>query len=266
MNRTGIDYLDWTWNPLTGCSPISTGCKHCWARAMTRRLAGRAGYPRVDPFQSVFREGRLKEPRKVNNPGRIGVCFMGDLAFCEHPRRAARMVLEEVARAPWHRFLILTKRPEQLWSLLDETCVVNVWSAPSMFGHAWFGITAENQELLEKRWPALVGLPNGVHRWISLEPLLGPVDLLKVLQGPIAPEWVVVGCESGPGRRPTQGEWIGDVIKDCRALEIPVFVKQAEIHGRVSHEPADWPVWLRWREFPEGLRLREIQMKGNGYE
>jgi protein gp37 len=79
MNKTGIEYLDWTWNPTSGCSKISSGCKHCWAEKMAFRLKGRAGYPRKDPFFPTFHKDRLKEPLNVRKPSVIGVSFMGDL-------------------------------------------------------------------------------------------------------------------------------------------------------------------------------------------
>jgi len=138
----------------------------------------------------------------------------------------------------------------------------------------WLGITAENQRRADERIPVLLQIPAAV-RWVSLEPLLGPVkvDFLYLrpesssfyLDGKInyahhslygvrsGLNWVVIGCETGPKRRPCRLEWVRDIIEQCDAAGVPVFVKQIEVNGKVSHDPKDWPEWAKRREFPHVL-------------
>ena len=124
---------------------------------------------------------------------------------------------------------------------------------------SWLGVTAENQRRADERIPVLLQTPAAV-RWVSLEPLLGPIDLnkrellidkrrFKYTLGNYL-DWVVVGCESGPKRRPCKIEWVREIVEQCRDAGVPVFVKQLSINGKVSHDMDEWPEDLRVREYP----------------
>lgn len=232
----------WTrsWNPVTGCSPISEGCENCWAAGMAKRLAGRAGYPADDPFKVTFHPERLADPVHWRKPQDIFVCCMGDLFHGDVKTDWRLAVWRIMERATRHRFHVLTKRPENLLHFLDENG--KPWALP----YIWLGVTAENQRRFNERVPLLLQVP-AAHRYVSLEPLLGPIEMADSVR---RLNWVIVGCESGPGRRPCEVEWIIDIVRQCKAAGVPCFVKQVEVNGRVSHDPAEWPESLRVREKP----------------
>ncbi len=249
MNRTGIDYLNYTWNPTHGCSPISPGCANCWAHAMSKRLAGMGvgGYDKAEPFRVTYHPDRLVEPLKLRKPARIGVSFMGDL-FHEYVHDGfIRRVIEITAETAQHQYLILTKRPTRMRKYFHEY---------GFEGHGEnleLGVTVENADCLW-RVDELLKIPAAV-RFVSLEPLLGPVNIRPLLAcarcGISGVDWVIVGCEKGPGRRRCDLDWIRGILYDCRNADVPCFVKQIEVDGRVSSDPNEWPEDLRVREYPK---------------
>jgi len=239
---TAISWATATWNPWIGCHPVSAACNNCYAEAWARRC-GR-------DFSKVTRASNATfyAPSKWKDPRRIFVCSLSDFF---HPnadewRPDAWGVIHE---ASWHTYLILTKRPE--FMAIDTLG----WSQPS---YVWLGVTAENQEQAEKRMPALVQIPAALH-FVSIEPVLGPINLGTSLRrfrpdgngGVIeyrSLDWVIVGCESGPNRRECKVEWIEDIVDQCRAAKVPVFVKQG------SHR---FPG--RQRDIPDHLwKIKEI--------
>jgi protein gp37 len=213
-----IEWTDETWNPITGCTPISEGCDHCYAQRMAKRLAGRYGYPDDDPFRVTFHSNRLGQPLKWKKPRRVFVCSMGDLfhpgvSFAKH-----QSVFSGCYNAPQHTYLFLTKRPRVAYNAFGS------W----LGGHAmprnwWVGVTAENQARADKRIPVLLEIPAAV-RFVSIEPMLGPVDLTRAMYGEKPKgmncfgltdgfgyeamlHWVICGGETGPGARPMRPEW-----------------------------------------------------------
>ena len=203
MAKTRIEWTEYSWNPVTGCTPISEGCQNCYAKRMANRLRGRCGYPADDPFKVTMHEDRLGEPLRWKKPRRVFVCSMGDLFHPDVPfdyitqvfdvmcswrwpnKEAERIGDESLLEDPGHTYMVLTKRPERVQDWLqwlseywpgDSPVNVNL-SAEGHFGrHIWFGVTVENQQRADERIPILLQIPAAV-RFVSVEPMLGLVDL-----------------------------------------------------------------------------------------
>lgn len=225
MASTRIDWSDAVWNPVTGCTPISEGCQRCYAKRMAARLHGRHGYPDGDPFSVTLRQERLDLPLKWRRPQRIFVNSMGDLFHESVPFEfIERMFVCVEEEASQHTYLILTKRPERMRDFIawyaarcsDESVGLQ-WEPAT---NVWLGVSAETQERANERIPALLDTPAAV-RFVSLEPLLGPVDL-RPWRGL---DWVIVGAETGPGARPFDPAWIRRIIDACRDAQVPMFLK-----------------------------------------
>ncbi len=244
-DRTRIQWCDATWNPIVGCTPVSEGCAHCYAARMAKRLAGRCGYPK-DFSEVTTRQHVLGQPCSWKNPRRIFTCSMGDL-FHERVNPADRFSVFNVMRGcPRHTFLVLTKRPELISPSIE-------W--PS---NVWLGVTVENQEMADARIPMLLKVEAAV-RFVSIEPLLGPVYLPVVL--PVWISWVIVGGETGPGARPMHPDWVRSIRDQCVTAGVPFFFKHwgeycvtcdSTKMVRVGHKMAGSLLDGReWDEFPE---------------
>jgi len=259
MGETKIEWADATWNPITGCSKISPGCQNCFAERMARRWAGRYGYPKDNPFSVTFHTDKLQEPLKWKKPKRVFVCSMGDL-FYKDVKTFQLNSIFTIINASWlhdmgHQFLILTKRPSRMKKYIFEHR--HFETAPCYYetSNVWLGVTAENQRCADLRIPILLQIPASV-RFISVEPMLEPIHIKKqwfieahTMRRQI--DLIILGCESGPNRRPCKIEWMIDLVEQCQAAGVSVFVKQININGRVSHDMEEWPVNLRVREFPK---------------
>ncbi len=295
-------WWDKSWNPITGCSPVSEGCANCYARRFANRFRGRFGYPEDEPFRVTVHWDKINDPPKsvtsVTQKQRlIFVCSMGDLFHDKVRYHVQSKILDVCQWFDVHNFLFLTKRPNNMKMVFERWYNDNSWikrDGRYPLEYWWLGITAENQRRADERIPVLLQIPAAV-RWVSLEPLLGPVTTLfryfekhicadcgwelphhaarprDYKHNWICPEcgspyceenepkvlhWVVIGCETGPRRRPCKLEWVRDIIEQCDAAGVPVFVKQLEINGKVSHDLADWPEWARRREFPHETNLQ----------
>jgi len=248
-----------TWNPITGCTPVSEGCRNCYAAKMAKRLRGRWGYPVDEPFRVTFHPDKLDQPQRWKKPRTIFVCSMGDLW---HPRVALvhrSAVIRATNLAPQHTYIFCTKRPE------------NFGTDIPVLPNYWLNVTAENQAAADKHIPLLLQTRAAV-RGVFVEPMLGPVDLLYInfgdtsvvktrgvlyaaSSGFTAPnpvlDWVVIGCESGPSRRPCKLDWVRALVQQCQEAGVAAYVKQVDIDGRVSRDPAEWPEDVRVREWPQ---------------
>lgn len=178
---TGIEWTDETWNPITGCTPISEGCKNCYARRMAQRLKGRYGYPKANPFKpGVVHPDRWGDPEKWKKPRRIFVCSMSDLFHEKVPIDIQIRVFGRIAANPQHTFMMLTKRPENVTKFCRSIGLMpTIGGTPSgetWPDNLWLGVTAENQRTADERIPELLKIPTAV-RFVSCEPLLGPVNL-----------------------------------------------------------------------------------------
>jgi protein gp37 len=222
---TGISWTDETWNPISGCTPISEGCANCYAMAMAKRLqaAGKGGYE--NGFDITLHPDRLEQPGRWRKPRRVFVCSMGDLFHEDIPYVDIGAVWLAAFNAPRHTFMFLTKRPERLrdWTLAvaRHKCwpVEDIW--PDWM---WIGVTAENQKRAYERIPILLYTP-AVHRFVSVEPMLERVHALPYLgEGKI--EWVICGGESGPGYRKMEEAWALGLMDQCYMAHIPFHFKQ----------------------------------------
>jgi len=259
MGKTSISWCDRVWNPVRGCSMVSDGCRNCYAQ----RQAHRFNFP-DGPYEGLTRmtssgpvwngnikvvENHLDDPLHWQKPERIFVGSMSDLFHPRVPDSLVMRVWRTMRLTPRHTYLILTKRAERMrdWSLIlnNDPPLPNVQ----------LGVSVENQKMAEERIPMLLKTPAAV-RWISAEPLLGPIDLSPYWMdrdrygecGTL--DWVVVGGESGPGHRPMKVEWLESIVEQCVFANVPVFVKQAAVRfpGTQGEIPDD--LWAH-KEFPE---------------
>ena len=252
MNRTKIEWAEAVWNPVTGCTPVSEGCRNCYARRMARRLAGRCGYPAVlrppagadEPFRVMLHEDRLVEPLRWRKPRRVFVCSMGDLFHEAVPWEAINKVWT-VAHVCAHKFLFLTKRPARMLEFFRDQH--HSWAAmtgpdvpPS---NCWLGVSVEDQASADERIPLLLQTPAAI-RFVSVEPMLGPVNIKGYLDGSIRwsirtnatrLDWVIGGGETGLGARPMHIDWVRSLRDQCAAAHVPFFFKQwgewQPVHG-----------------------------------
>jgi len=208
---TSIEWTEATWNPVTGCTKVSPGCKHCYAERMAQRLQA-MGQPRyADGFRVSLQRDLVGVPLHWRKPRRIFVNSMSDLFHDKVPLEFIQRVFETMGQASWHQFQILTKRGERLQELSDQL----PWP-----DNVWMGVSVESEKYLD-RVTRLVSVPATV-RFLSLEPLLGPLPNLS-LEGI---HWVIVGGESGPGARPMPAEWVREIRGRCLAQDVPFFFKQ----------------------------------------
>lgn len=221
-----IEWTDETFNPVTGCTPVSRGCDHCYARRMANRLRGRHGYPKEEPFQVTLHPDRLDEPLHWRKPRRVFVCSMGDLFHESAPFEFVKRVWMVAAECLHHTFLFLTKRPERLqtftqWMAGHDDISIAEWPR-----NCWLGVSVEDQKTADERIPLLLQTPAAV-RFISAEPLLGEIDLTGYL-GPSreALDQVIVGGESGPGARPMHPDWARGLRDQAVGAGVSYFFKQ----------------------------------------
>lgn len=270
---TKIEWCDMTWNVVTGCTKVSSGCKHCYAERMSKRLAGRFGYPVDNPFQVTLHPDKLLDPFKWKKSKRVFVCSMGDLFHEDVSFDFIDQVFAVMQKLIHHQFMVLTKRPERMKAYYDhlegENRFIYLESAyrhldmdpPGStmfpFPNIWLGVSAENQETADQRIPILLSIP-AAKRFVSCEPLLGPVDLWSAryinpngsITGAVTHwtgglDWVIVGGESGPGARPMNPEWVRSIRDDCLAANVPFFFKQ-------------WGEWIT--EYIQDQNLSNIKM------
>lgn len=318
-----IEWCTDTWNPIRGCSIVSPGCEHCYAMKTAARFSGVGGTyegltkktSRGPVWTGEVREipHKLEDPLHWKKPRRVFVNSMSDLFHEDVSDDFLDEVFAVMALAPQHTFQILTKRADRMRDYAsgnrtaDEFCRLNEgartitgkpiailptqkygmvtggWPLPN----AWLGVSVEDQQRADERIPHLLETPAAV-RFLSCEPLLGPVDLEEHL-GPIDPcpgwpagspeiSWVIVGGESGPKARPCEVEWLRDIRQQCNAASVPLFVKQvganyvdapngicgaqtrypseagrpfARLKNRKGGDMEEWPEDLRVREFPK---------------
>ncbi|MFB3894310.1 MAG: phage Gp37/Gp68 family protein [Phycisphaerae bacterium] len=177
MSATKIEWADATWNPITGCTPISAGCRGCYAKRMANRLRGRCGYPADEPFKPTFHPDKLDEPLRWKKPRRIFVCSMGDLFHEDVSAEWIAKVLAIVKLCPQHTFMVLTKRPERMhWFFVSSSVIRALHERETtILSNLWLGTTCEDQAAADERLPWLLRCPSAV-RFVSHEPALGAVD------------------------------------------------------------------------------------------
>ena len=267
----------YTWSPTSGCSPASSGCASCWAKAYHVRYRG-------GDFSVKLHPEKLDEPLRLRTPSTIGVSLMGDLFHDDVPDEFIAAVFGIMAAAERHTFIVLTKRPERMRSILsnvkddwtlaaedylcayenylyayEESCksfrqLNTGWFKDRPLPNVWPGVSIEDQATADERIPILLDTP-AAHRWVSLEPQIGAVDL-----SPYITEWeeacigdrdarqpedrtprlglVVTGSESGPKRRPFYVAWARITRDQCHAAGVPWYYKQAPgFDGKIDDLP-----------------------------
>jgi len=206
-----IEWTEATWNPVTGCTKVSPGCKHCYAERMALRLQAMGQNNYRNGFRLTLQPDMLAAPLSWKKPQTIFVNSMSDLFHADVPLDYIQRVFAVMRRAAWHRFQVLTKRSERL-AELDRRIQ---WAA-----NIWMGVGVES-DAYRSRIDDLRTTTAAI-KFLSLEPLLGPLERLD-LDGI---DWVIVGGESGPGARPVDPGWVRDLRDQCRAAGVPFFFKQ----------------------------------------
>lgn len=272
MANTKIEWADVVWNPIRGCSRVSRGCERCYAERQAHRFSGEGmpyeGLTRMTEHGPVW-TGKIKlvpelldQPLHWKKPRRIFVNSMSDLFHEAVPDEFLDQVFAVMATAKKHTFQVLTKRPERMLKYFQEPARPDMvyWAAykfgylgamcggtkaPIPVPNVQLGVSVEDQETADERIPLLLQTPAAV-RFISAEPLLGPIDLLKMPQL----DWVIVGGESGPRARQMQEGWARNLMLQCKAAGVTFFMKQGS--------QANWPDFNNFESFPEDLRVREF--------
>jgi protein gp37 len=261
---TGISWTDEVWNPTTGCDRISPGCDNCYALAMAKRLKGMGqakyqadGDPRTSGpgFGLAVHPDTLDIPLRWRKPRRIFVNSMSDLGHARIPKTFVGGVWNTMALTPRHAYQVLTKRPEHLRRILTEWADAGwywrkedmIWCGPipGPLPNVWLGTSIELDKYC-RRADDLRETPAAI-RFLSLEPLLGPLPSLDLT----GIDWVILGGESGPDRRPMDIAWLEQIVTRCQQLGIATWVKQdsGPKPGQQGRIPDD--LWLH--QFPQAL-------------
>jgi protein gp37 len=295
-----------TWNPVRGCTKISRGCAHCYASTFAERWRGVPGHPFEQGFDLRLVPEALELPLRWRRPRRVFVNSMSDLFHEGVPDEFIAAVFGVMASCPQHTFQVLTKRPDRMrrwfdWVQQPRSCAVDAWVQhcagqhtdrirlhplkgtylcyPWPLPNVWLGVSVEDQRAADERIPELLHTPAAV-RFLSCEPLLGPVDLTRLQGGvsigehvdlcvdalagryaaawhgrktvpdrPLAQlgaggiSWVIVGGESGPGARPCDVAWVRSLVAQCGAAGVPAFTKQLGSHIVASGAAQyGWPI------------------------
>jgi protein gp37 len=239
---TKIEYVDDTINCVIGCTKCSIACENCWAVGCVEGLWRKL---RKDKYETLTSNGEWTgqvivdfdafKKCRTKKPKRFLLSSLGDWLHGSLSTDHIAAILDKMRQYPQHRFYTLTKRPQR-WRELGPI-PQNVWLGVSVWDQeSWFHYGTPN----------IGTMPLNVKTWVSFEPLLGQVQKI----GTSGVNWVVVGCESGPKRRPCNIEWIRSIVSQCKEYHIPLFVKQVNIDGKVSRNPAEWPEDIRIQEKP----------------
>lgn len=285
MGDSKIEWTDKTWNPVTGCTKVSQGCKHCYAERIAGRMWATQYSRNPDGTARKFTDvrchpDRLNQPLSWRKPAMVFVNSMSDLFHEDVPDSFICDVFTIMRRAEAHTFQVLTKRPERMADFMARLA----WRSSKEPGergyyaylgdpgsrplpNVWLGVSVEDQANADKRVPLLLQTPAHV-RFVSAEPLLGPVDLVRAVNQldwldpaslrPGGIDWVIVGGESGPGARPMRSEWARLIREQCQAAGVAFFFKQwgeHEVGGKKIGKHAAGRILdgRTWDEFPQAV-------------
>lgn len=209
--KTSIEWTESTWNPLTGCTKVSPGCKHCYAERMAFRLQAMGQPNYSNGFKVTLHEHVLDAPLAWKKPQTIFVNSMSDLFHEDVPESFVLKTLDVMRRAWWHQFQILTKRTGRLLELDSKIR----WP-----DNVWMGVSVENMDYTFRI--DHLRQTGARTKFLSIEPLLGPIPDLD-LRGI---HWVIVGGESGPKARPIKEDWVVEIRDQCLTANVPFFFKQ----------------------------------------
>lgn len=252
MKDSKIEWTHHTFNPWWGCVKVSEGCKHCYAETFSKRTGNDVWG--VDKPRRFFGDKHWNEPlkwdREAFESGERRRVFCASMADVFEDRRdlddQRAKLFNLILKTPNLDWLLLTKRPENIKRLMYPSAI---WGIENV----WLGTTCENQEQADKRIPELLAVPAAV-RFLSCEPLLGPVNLHEVTRDPFGGipgiHWVIVGGESGHGARPMTEIWARDLRNQCNNAGVAFFMKQMGGTIDKRHDLDDLPEDLRIRQFP----------------
>jgi protein gp37 len=288
MSRSAIEWTEETWNPVVGCTKVSQGCKHCYAKTLHDKrhvaaLAGKMVAPQyAQPFEVVQLMGeRLTKPLKKQQPTVYFVNSVSDLFHEDIPLEYIATVFAVMAATQRHTYQVLTKRPARAREFFDwfpthytgprraqapwdsDDLEKRLKAAPETvwpLRNVWLGVSVENQKAADERIPLLLSTPAAV-RWLSMEPLLGTVRIAEYLPNPLwndlpswrtpTLDWIVVGGESGDGARPMHPRWARDIRDECRVGSVPFFFKQ-------------WGDWAPTGSMPNYVVMERVGKKAAG--
>jgi protein gp37 len=235
--NSSIEWTDSTWNPVSGCTKISLGCKHCYAERLAKRLQAMGVENYRNGFGLTLQPQMLNLPLHWSKPRTIFVNSMSDLFHKDIPLEYIRRVFDIMERAHWHRFQILTKRAERLAELDHKL----TW--PS---NVWMGVSIESEDYISRI--GLLRQTSAKMKFLSLEPLLGPLPKLDLS----FIHWVIVGGESGPKARPVKRQWVIDIRDQCVKQNVPFFFKQwGGVNKRRTGRLLDGETWDQMPEVPQ---------------
>jgi protein gp37 len=274
-DKSDIQWTDATWNPVTGCTEVSPGCDHCYAKTFAERFRGVPNHPYTQGFDLTLHPDRLDLPLRWTKPRRIFVNSMSDLFHQDVPDRFIEQVFDVMGDAQQHTFQVLTKRPDRMrrYCLVAGECE---WPYP--YPNVWLGTSVESAAYTW-RIDKLRETPAAV-RFLSCEPLLGPINLQRLritpthhtvidglagygleTGGRTKLDWVIAGGESGPDARPMHPDWARGLRDQCQATGVPFFFKQwgewapqigaIDLYEFGEQSRRQWAVWEddRWEHW-----------------
>ncbi len=293
MKKTKIEWADFTWNPVDGCSKVSEGCRNCYAERHARRLWGMRFFTEIRCHPE-----KLGQPEIIKKPSKVFVCSMGDLFHEDVSDTFIGDVFSKMAMAHQHTFLVLTKRPERAYRWFTQyynggftaeelirgrvntllhrhpSEPIEGWRWP--LKNVWMGTTTENQPMADERVPWILRIPAAL-RFVSVEPMLGAVIFRKIVMPDgdhlgnffnhgtgTGIDWVICGGESGPSARITHPNWVKDLLGQCQDTRIPFFFKQwgewLPIEGEVPAEYTEHPM----RKLGDGITFVRLGKRLSG--
>ena len=247
--RTGIEWTETTWNPVTGCTKISHGCKHCYAERMSRRLQRMGVEKYGNGFSVSVHPEALDLPFRWKDPNLVFVNSMSDLFHKAVPEDFIAAVFDAMNRLPRHTFQLLTKRPARAARLSGR---LN-WTP-----NIWFGVSIESERWLPRL--EILRATGARTKFLSLEPLLGPLPGLDLA----GVDWVIAGGESGPGARPMQADWVREIRDACAKSGTPFFFKQwGGVFKKRSGRTLDGRTWDQMPPATARHADRDSRLRGN---
>lgn len=275
--NSAIEWTDATWNPVTGCTKVSPGCANCYIERTPPFRIGHRQFDEKGTTGVLLHPERLDQPLHWRKPRRVFVNSLSDLFHESVPDKFRDEIWFTMAKAKQHIFQVLTKRPQAMVDYLERFIWTTVpfiaqWPLPNV----WLGVSVENQHFADERIPLLLQTPAAV-RFISAEPLLGPVDIVRWLPvwvktyGPMKTptlDWIICGGESGPGARPMHPDWARSLRDQCVAAGVKYFFKQWGEFAPTWKPEDDFIEKCRkavnWKEWPDGSWMCGYGKKLNG--
>lgn len=246
MNKSKIEWTENTWNPTTGCTKISEGCKNCYAYEMTKRLKAMGQEKYKNGFEITTHDYVVERPLSWKKPKRIFVNSMSDLFHKEVPVEFIKKVFGVMNEAHWHIFQVLTKRDKRLKKIAPKLS----WSK-----NIWQGVTVENQNNIERIH--VLSEINSKVKFVSFEPLLGPIDTNTIPFENL--DWIIVGGESGNNARTIKKEWVINIRNACLENEVAFFFKQWG--GKYRKKNGRSLEGKVWDQYPSEINRLEKSLK-----